>query len=251
MNYDLTLLLLIILANVITSVVSLIGAFSFRINEKSLEKISFIFVSLSAGALLGDAFIHILPEALEGTSSSLFSYTALGSIIGFFLIEKVLHWRHCHEGQCDVHQTFGYMNLLGDSVHNFIDGLIIAATFLVDVKLGFVTTFAVMLHELPQEIGDFGVLIYSGYSKKKALFFNFVVSLTAILGGVVGYFLSKNIASFVAFLLPVAAGGFIYIALSDLLPEMKKETNLRRSQSYFVIFLTGILIMFLIKILEA
>ena len=161
-------------------------------------------------------------------------------------LEKLLHWRHCHKKNCDVH-TFGYMNLFGDAVHNFIDGLVIAATFLTDIRLGIITSFAIALHEIPQEIGDFGVLLYSGFSRKKALFANFLVALTAVFGGIIGYFLSFQIENMTSYLLPFTAGGFIYIAASDLMPEIRKETSLRKSMLSFGVFLVGIAIMFLVK----
>jgi zinc and cadmium transporter len=171
------------------------------------------------------------------------------SFAGFFLLEKVLHWRHCHKAECEVH-TFGYMNLFGDSIHNFIDGLVIAAAFMVDFKLGVATTLAVAIHEIPQEIGDYGVLIYAGFKNKTALILNYVVSLTVVLGGIVGYFMFQHLESILPYLLPFAAGGFVYIAASDLMPEIKKEKNLKKSMVSFLVFIIGILLMFLIKIIN-
>ncbi|MBD3249438.1 hypothetical protein GF336_05315 [Candidatus Woesearchaeota archaeon] len=140
------------------------------------------------------------------------------------MIEKFLHWHHCHKGKCDIH-TFTYMNLIGDGVHNFIDGLIIAASFSVDISFGVITTIAVIAHEIPQEIGDFGVLVYGGFGRLKALAFNFLSAVTAIIGAVIGYLISGSVEGFVPFLLPFAAGGFIYIAASDLVPELHKESD--------------------------
>lgn len=144
--------------------------------------------------------------------------------------------------------SFGYMNLIGDGVHNFIDGLIIAAAFLLNIKLGLVTTLAVALHEIPQEIGDFGVLLYSGWKKKKALIANFLTALTVVAGGLFGYFLAGKIDNLILFLMPFAAGGFLYIAASDLMPEIRKEPSLKKSLASFLIFLLGVLFMFLLKI---
>ena len=141
------------------------------------------------------------------------------------------------------------MNLCGDAIHNFIDGLILAAAFITNVHLGIVTTLAIALHEIPQEIGDFGVLLYAGFEKRKALFANFMVALTVVLGGIVGFFLS-SLEQFVVYLLPFAAGGFIYIAASDLMPEIRKERGLQKSIASFGAFLFGILIMFLVTFLE-
>jgi len=216
------------------------------IKEKLLQKILLFLVSLSAGALMGGAFIHLLPGAQEKYREGNMFLIVLLSFIFFFFVEKLLHWRHCHKGECEIH-TFGYMNLFGDAVHNFIDGLVIAATFLTDIKLGIATSLAVFLHEIPQEIGDFGVLLYSGFGRKKAIISNFLVALTAVLGGLIGYFLSFSIDRFTTYLLPFTAGGFIYIAASDLMPEIRKETNLKKSLVSFAIFIVGILLMFLVK----
>ena len=192
---------------------------------------------------MGGAFLHLIPEAVEEFESfNIFLYVLVGFIL-FFLVEKLLHWRHCHKQKCSVH-TFAYMNLVGDGIHNFIDGLIIAAGFITNTHLGIVTTLAVALHEIPQEIGDFGVLIYGGFKKTSALFLNFVCALTAILGGVFGYFISANITEF---LLPFAAGGFIYIAATDLIPEIKKEINIKSWIITFLVFLIGILIMYYVR----
>ncbi|MFH1186594.1 MAG: ZIP family metal transporter [Candidatus Levyibacteriota bacterium] len=239
-------LIFIFIATFLISLASLIGVFTLSIKEKVLSKFLLFLVSLSAGALMGGAFLHLLPEASEKLNNGDMYTIVLLSFVLFFLIEKLLHWRHCHKKNCKVH-TFGYMNLFGDAVHNFIDGLIIAATFLIDVNLGIVTSFAIALHEIPQEIGDFGVLLYSGFSRKKALISNFLVGLTAVFGGILGYFLSLQIENMTSYLLPFAAGGFIYIAASDLMPEMRKEASLKKSMISFGVFLIGILIMFLVK----
>ena len=180
-------LIYIILVSFIISLGSLVGIFTLAFKEEKLSKILLFLVSLSAGALMGGAFIHLLPEASEEIKGNTLFTIVLFSFVFFFFVEKLLHWRHCHKGECKIH-TFGYMNLFGDAVHNFIDGLIIAATFLTDIRLGIISSFAVALHEIPQEIGDFGVLLYAGFEKKKALIANFLVALTVILGGVVGYF---------------------------------------------------------------
>lgn len=238
----------IIIASFIISLGALVGIFTLALREDKLSKILLFLVSLSAGALMGGAFIHLLPEASEKIESRTLYTTVLLSFVFFFFVEKLLHWRHCHKGKCHIH-TFGYMNLFGDSIHNFIDGLIIAATFLVDIKLGIITSFTVALHEIPQEIGDFGVLLYAGFKKEKALVANFLVALTVVVGGIFGYFLSFSVNHFIPYLLPFAAGGFIYIAASDLMPEIRKETSLKKSMMSFGVFLVGIAIMFLAKII--
>ena len=241
-------LIYIIIASFLISVGALVGIFTLAMQEKKLNKILLLLVSLSAGALMGGAFIHLLPEASEKLEGISIYGTVLLSFITFFFIEKLFHWRHCHKGKCDVH-TFGYMNLCGDAVHNFIDGLILAATFIADIRLGIITTLAIALHEIPQEIGDFGVLLYAGFKKEKALLANFLVALTVVLGGVVGYFLSF-LESYFIYLLPFAAGGFIYIAASDLMPEIRKEQSLKKSLASFGVFLIGVLIMYLVTYFE-
>ncbi len=228
------------------SLISFIGIFTLALKEKFLEKIVLFLVSLSAGALMGGAFLHLLPESVELREGlDVFLFVLVGFVL-FFLIEKILHWRHCHKGECEVH-TFTYMNLIGDSIHNFIDGLIMATSFVVSIPLGMTTTMAIALHEIPQEIGDFGVLIYGGFSKKKALILNFLVALTAVLGGLIGFFISNMVDDVKLFILPFAAGGFLYIAASDLIPEIRKETSLKKSMICFGIFILGISIMYTVK----
>jgi len=237
----------IVLTTFVIALIAFVGVFTLAMKEHLLNKILLVLVSLSAGALMGGAFLHLLPEAVESSEGAdILGFVLVGFIL-FFIIEKVLHWRHCHKGKCDVH-TFHYMNLIGDSVHNFIDGLIIAASFIVSIPLGITTTVAIAAHEIPQEIGDFGVLIYGGFEKKKAILLNFAVALTVVIGGIVGYFISKSIEQVVVFLIPFAAGGFIYIAATDLIPEIKKELNIKKSMATMLVFICGILIMWLIKI---
>lgn len=216
------------------------------IKKSLLSKILLFLVSFSAGALIGGAFLHLLPEAVEKINSDFLFFIALSAFVAFFLIEKTFCWRHCHDGDCKVH-TFGYMNLLGDGIHNFIDGLVIAATFLIDIKLGIVTTLAVALHEIPQEIGDFGVLIYAGFRRKSALIVNYLVALSVVLGGIVGFFAAPFLETAVPYLLPFAAGGFIYIAASDLMPEIRKERGKQRSAVSLIVFILGVALMFVLK----
>lgn len=242
-------LIYILISTFAIAFIAFIGIFTLAIKEKILNKILLILVSLSAGALMGGALLHLLPEAIEeaeGTDFNVFLVVLIGFVL-FFLIEKVLHWRHCHKGKCDVH-TFQYMNLIGDSIHNFIDGLIISAGFIASIEIGITTVIAIAAHEIPQEIGDFGVLIYGGFKKKKAIVLNFVVALMIMLGGIVGYFISSIVNQSVIFLLPFAAGGFIYIAATDLVPEIKKELEIKKSMATIFVFICGILIMWLIKL---
>jgi zinc and cadmium transporter len=230
----------------LVSLVSLIGVVTLSIKERLLNRLLFCFIGFSAGALIGSAFLHILPEALEKAPSvTIFSNLILGIVI-FFMLERYFYWRHCHEGVCDVH-AFSYLNLVGDGFHNFLDGVLIAVSYLASIKLGIITTVAIILHEIPQELGDFGVLVYGGFSKKKAILCNFLSALTAIFGSLLGYFITDFARGFSIFILPVTAGGFIYIATSDLIPEIHKEKSLKRSTIAFIAFLLGIIFMALAK----
>lgn len=219
------------------------------IKKEMLPKITLFLVSLSAGSLIGGAFLHLLPEASETMGYEKLFIITLSAFCIFFFVEKVFHWRHCHKENCSVH-TFGHMNLFGDSVHNFIDGLVIASVFLTDFRLGVATTIAIALHEIPQEIGDFGVLLHAGFKKSRAFVLNYTVALTTVLGGLIGYLASFYIQDIIKYLVPFAAGGFIYIAGADLLPEIKKETNLKKSVLSFAIFLFGIFLMFIAKLID-
>ena len=180
-------------AAIIVSLISLFGAMTLFFKESSIKKILLILVGFSAGALMGAAFLHLIPEAAEKLPITLVSLYLLVGFSCFFLIERILHWHHCHKrGHCEVH-TFRYMNLIGDGAHNFIDGCIISAGFLINVPTGIATSIAIIAHEIPQEISDFGVLIYGGFSKAKALFCNFLSAVTAIIGAFIGYFLYHQI----------------------------------------------------------
>jgi len=235
----------IIIANFLVSLLAFVGLIVLFIKEKNFKKILVHLVALSAGALIGGAFLHLLPEAVdEFKNQPIFGFFIFGFII-FFFIEQILHWHHCHKGDCPKH-TLAYMNLVAESLHNFIDGLTIAASFVVNPSLGWTTTLVIALHEIPQELGDFGVLVYSGFDKRKALASNFLVALTAVLGGVFGFYLTRYV-SCTAFLLPFTAGGFLYIAASDLIPEIKKETNTKKSLINFLIFVLGISLMYFLK----
>ncbi|MFH0837350.1 MAG: ZIP family metal transporter [Candidatus Aenigmatarchaeota archaeon] len=237
-----------LVAVLVVSLISLIGVITFAINLKKLNKLLMFFVSFAAGALIGDAFIHLLPEATEAGFTLEISLSVLAGIILFFIVEKFIHWRHCHNIGCKKHEhTLAYMNITGDVVHNFIDGMIIAASFLVSVPLGIATTLAVILHEIPQEIGDFSIMMHSGLKRTKALLFNFLTALTAILGAVVVLLLG-NIETFSFFLIPFAAGGFIYIACADLIPELHKEVRTRISLLQLIAFVIGIAMMALLLV---
>lgn len=239
------ILLWIIITTIIVSTISLIGILTLPIKKEQLDKILLLLVGFAAGGLIGGAFLHLLPESLKHGSENTFLYIIIGFTI-FFIIERYFYWRHCHDGVCDVH-TFAYLNLLGDGLHNFTDGMIIAVSFSVSIKFGIITTLAIIFHEIPQEIGDFGILVYSGFSRIKALFCNFLCSLTAVLGGILGYLLSEMVVNLSHFLIPFVAGGFIYIAASDLIPELHKQKDSRKANLSLITFLLGLGFMFLVK----
>jgi len=216
----------IILVTIINGLLAFVGALFLFISKKSLDKILILLVSFTTGTLLGGAFFHFIPEAIEELSWITTAWITIVGFIIFLLLEKFLHWHHCHNGKCDKH-PYTYLLLYGDGIHNFIDGLIIASSFIISIPFGIVTSLLILAHELPQEISDFGVLIYGGFTKRKALFYNFLSQLTAVLGGILGYFFLP-LKEQAVFLLPIAAGGFLYIAISDLIPEIFKEKDLRK-----------------------
>jgi zinc and cadmium transporter len=240
-------LLLIILATLINGLIAFIGALSLFLNENLLKRVILILVAFSAGALLAGGLMHLLAEAIEMMEMDIAFMTLLSGFSIFFVLERFLHWHHCHEGHCDVH-AFSYLILIGDSIHNFIDGLIIAASFIISVPFGVVTTALIIGHEIPQELGDFGILVYGGMKKKRALLFNFASQLISVMGGVVGFFMS-GLGNFTPSLLAFAAGGFIYIAASDLIPELHKETDMKKVVISFVFFIIGISFMVGTKLL--
>ncbi|MFH1710208.1 MAG: ZIP family metal transporter [bacterium] len=232
----------------IVSILSFVGVVFIAFRKNTLNKLLLFLVSFSAGSLFGGAFIHLLPEAIEEYGLNLnLSLNLLSGILVFFILEKIICWRHCHIPTSDKHpHPLVFMNLIGDGLHNFIDGMVIAGSFLVDPFLGFTTTLAVILHEIPQEIGDFGVLIYGGFKRRTAFLLNFASALTAVLGAVAVLILSLKIKALTAFLLPFTAGGFIYIAGSDLIPELKKETGIQNSLFQLFAIILGIGVMTLV-----
>lgn len=240
-----------ILSAVIVSLISFIGVLTLSVSKRNLNKITAFLVSLSAGALLGDAFLHLMPESAETKDGLSVWLWLLGGIIIFFVLEKIIHWHHCHnpaKHEAEHIHALGKMNLIGDGLHNFLDGLIIAGAFLVSVPLGFATTIAVIAHEIPQEISDFGILLYSGFTKSKALIFNFLSGAIAIIGAAGGLLAGAQIENFVNYIVPFAAGGFIYIAAADIIPELHKEVEIKKSLKQLIGILIGIGIMWGLKI---
>src|SRR3989338_4728421 len=234
----------------IVSIISLIGIFTLGLQEKQLKAFLLYFVSFAAGALFGDVFLHLLPDIVAQTGGFTLqaSFLVLSGIVLSFIVEKIVHWRHCHyidhnHGKKDPVHPFAVMSLLGDAVHNFLDGIVIGVSYLVSIPIGVATTLAVVFHEIPQEIGDFGVLLHGGFSRMKALMVNFLTALTAILGVIIALAIGSRIENITLYLVPFAAGGFIYIAGSDLIPELHKEVALHKSIVQFAFFLLGILVM--------
>jgi zinc and cadmium transporter len=213
-----------LLAVTSVSLLSLLGILFLVLNKALLTRILSPLVAISSGVLLGSAFFDLIPEGVELLDHDAFIYVIAG-IIGFFAIEKVLQWHHHIDGDHHdrhEHKAAGYLSLLGDGIHNFIDGIIIGAAFLVSVPLGISATIAVIAHEIPHELADFSILIHSGFSNAKALLYNFLSASTAILGTVFVLLLGQTAQTLVPYLIPVSAGGFLYIAMSDLIPELHR-----------------------------
>jgi zinc and cadmium transporter len=233
------------------SLLSLIGIVTLSLREARLRKILIFLVAFAVGALFGDVFIHLLPESFEKIGANLTS--SLLVIVGFlifFALEKFIRWRHLGSAQTVKLQPVVTMNIVGDAIHNLIDGMLIAASFMVSVPIGITTTVAIVLHEIPQEIGDFGILVNGGMAIKKALMFNLLAALMAFLGAVITILIGAQVENYAVYLLPVTAGGFIYIAGPDLIPELQQEVKLSSSIWQFLALLMGVVVMALLSFLE-
>jgi zinc and cadmium transporter len=237
---------------IVVSLVSLIGIIAMAVNEQRLRRMIFILVSLATGGLFGDAFIHLLPESFgkSGATVKPSVYVLIG-IFAFFILEKFLRWRHEHSLVSGSHiHPVGYLNLFADGLHNLIDGMLIGASYLVSWPVGLATTLAVILHEIPQEIGDFGILLQAGFSKTRALLFNYLSAATAIIGTIIALSVGSRVENFSTTMLPLTAGGFIYIAGSDLIPELNKEVNLTTSLAQLAAMMAGVGLMLSLTLLE-
>lgn len=236
----------------IISLVSLTGIIALSLSMDRLKKILIFLVSFSAGAMLGDVFFHIMPELAEGQGlGGLTPFLFIGGIILFFILEKYIHWTHCHEPLSEKHpHHLATMNLMGDGLHNFLDGLMIAASYIISLPLGIATTMAIMFHEIPQEISDFGVLLHAGYTKRKAITFNLISAAMAVIGTITGLLLAERSEAFATVILPVTAASFIYIATADLIPELHKETKMSRSFVQLASLLMGAATMYLLTFME-
>lgn len=251
-----TVLLWIVAASLVGGVLSVLCAALFALNARAHWVNSL--VSYAIGALLGAVFLEILPEAIKlATNVAAVSGAVLGGILLFFTLEKLLLWRHCHHDHCEAHEAHGHdahgrsgiMIMVGDTFHNFVDGIIIAAAFLTDVNLGIVTALAIIAHEIPQEVGDFMILLHSGYSKAQALLFNLVSSLATLLGGVLAYYALQSMQSIVPFLLALAAASMIYVAVADLIPGLHQRARLRDTLEQVVLIALGISSILLVQLL--
>ena len=252
-----TILSWIILASFLGGILSVIAAALFALNARA-NYLSGL-VSYAIGALLGAVFLDILPEAIElAPNAATVSATVLLGILLFFTLEKVLIWRHCHHDHCEAHEPHehtphdhgrsGTMVIVGDTFHNFVDGIIIAAAFLVDVNLGIVTALAIIAHEIPQEVGDFAILLHSGYTKLRAFQMNLISSFATLVGGVLGYFVLQEMQALVPTLLALAASSMIYVAVADLIPGLHKRTQMRDTVQQVVLICAGIATIALVSV---
>lgn len=227
------------------SLVSLAGLAGLSFKQDFLRKSLFLLVALAAGALLGDAFIHLIPEAFAEAESTPVALLILAGVLVFFVLEKYLHWHHSHGDDeyspehAKIHPV-GSLVIVSDAIHNLVDGLAIGAAFMISPEVGVATTVAIALHEIPQEIGDFGLLVHAGYSRGKALLLNFASALTAFVGLALAFWLGQAHEALVPFVAAFAAGNFIYIALADLVPELQKTTDGKRSFVQVAVIALGV-----------
>lgn len=213
------------------------------LNNKWLSRVSGYLLYLAGGTLLGSALVGLIPEAAESMCIHDVVMWVLGGIILFFILEKIILWRTCHDENCErQNHAAAPMIIIGDAIHNAIDGVVIAASFLTSVELGIFVTFSVLLHEIPQELGDFGILIKSGYSRKKALLYNMLSGSSSILSGIAAYFLLDYVEAFIPYTIALAAASFLYVSLADLIPEMHKETKPKESAIQILLILLGVAI---------
>jgi zinc and cadmium transporter len=229
------------------SAIAMIGSVTLFLKPATLDRLLLPLVSLAAGSMIGGAFFHMIPAAIEHNVNSLgIGIAVVSGFSIFFALEQILHWHHCHRAQSDCKKPLTYLILIGDGLHNFLGGLAIAGTFIIDVRLGIVSWLAAAAHEVPQELADFGVLVHGGWSKSRALLFNVLSGLTFLAGGLLAYSLSFQID--VSWLIPFAAGNFLYIGASDLIPEVNKHKDLRVNLINFLFFTLGLMLVLMAKV---
>jgi len=239
-----------LISTLLVSFISITGIFFLALKAKKLQNIVFILVSLAVGALLGNVFFHLIPESFESIDNhGVIAVLILSGILVFFVMEKFLHWHHGHDlAHIGEHpRAYGYISLMADALHNFTDGILIAAGWMTGPEIGIATTLAVVLHEIPQEVSDFGILIHAGFTPTRALWLNFYAALAAILGTVITLLAGSAVESLSEYVLPVAAGGFIYLAGTDLMPELNKEHSWKKSLLQLAMILAGLLLMYLVS----
>jgi len=236
----------ILLSGILMSAIALVGSATLLLAPTTLARLVTPLVAFAAGSLLGGAFFHMLPAAAAQTQDLglVFLWTMLGFAL-FFALEQFLHWHHCHRASADCRKPLTYLILLGDGLHNFLGGLGVAGVFLIDVRLGITAWLAAAAHEVPQELGDFGVLIHGGWSRGRALLFNLLSGSTFLLGGLVAYAASQALD--VDFLVPFAAGNFLYIGASDLVPEVNKQHDVASGVVHFGAFAAGLALLWMIR----
>lgn len=235
------LIVWIIIFSILGSVGSVSGAALLMVFPEGVRRIlTPCFVSYATGTLLGAAFLGMIPNALEHVQATTILALVLAGILLFFLLEKLVIWRHCHIEECEIHNSAGALILIGDAFHNFIDGVVIAVAFLISLPVGVSTAIAVIAHEILQEIGDFGILLDSGYSRRKALLYNILSSITTLPGALLAYFFLKTAKGAVPYILALSAASFIYIATSDLIPKLNQKIGIQVSIRQFILILTGI-----------
>ncbi|MBI5150285.1 MAG: ZIP family metal transporter [Candidatus Omnitrophica bacterium] len=237
---------------VVVSIISLVGIFTLSLNAERLKKILLYMVSFAVGGLFGDVFLHLLPEISEEAGFNMTtSLLVLLGIILFFVLEKFLRWQHCHVPTTTQHRhPVVALNLIGDGVHNALDGMIIASSFMVSPAVGFATALAVIFHEIPQEIGDFGILVHGGLSVRKALLCNLLSALAAFAGAILIFVIGPHVSNLLIYILPITAGGFLYIAGSDLIPELHEhDAHPAVSLGQLACILLGIAVMALLTLI--
>ncbi len=240
-----------LVSSIIVSLVAVIGTVPLLLKKNISKRILTLLLSVSVGTLLGSVFIQLLPESIENGYTLDIPYFLIIGFLVFFILEKFIHSRHGNQHDECAHShgySLGLVNIIGDGIHNFIDGLLIGSAYLISIPLGIGATVSIALHELPQEIADFGILLYSGFSKKRALFYNFLSAITAIAGTIVGLILSTKLTNFNHFILPFTAGVFLYIGASNLLPELHRKCNLKEGYLHFFAILFGFSLIALIAI---